>query len=218
MKVWVVLGTALIGSAAHAQNAGNWSVSVGANNINPKVSSGDLSAPSLPSTQIDVKDATAAFATVTYMLTDNVGVQTFLGGPYRHDIVGAGSIAGVGKIGEVRQVSPTVVAQYRFLDAKAPLRPYVGLGVTYAYFFKEQGSGTLTALTNPGGPPTQVDADNAWGLSTQLGVVYAFNDRWFTDLTLIKTYIKNTTHLSTGQSIDTKLDPVTVGLTLGYRF
>lgn len=219
MKLWLTLGAAaLIGGAAHAQSAGTWSISAGANNINPKVSSGDLSAPSLPGTKIDVKDATAAFATVSYMLTDNVALQTFLGGPYRHEIVGAGAIAGVGKIGEVRQVSPTLMAQYRFLDAKSALRPYVGLGITYAYFFKEEGSGTLTALTNPGGPPTRVDADNAWGWSPQLGVIYAFNDRWFADMTVIKTFVKNTTHLSTGQSIEAKLDPLTIGLTLGYRF
>ena len=214
----VAVAAAVVGGAAHAQSAGNWSVSIGANKIAPKVKSGDLSAPSLPGTKIDVKDATAGFATFTYMLTDNVALQTFLGGPYKHDIVGAGAIDGVGKIGEVRQVSPTVVAQYRFLEANSALRPYVGLGITYAYFFKEKGSGTLTALTNPGGPPTQVDADNAWGLSPQLGVVYAFNDRWFADLSVIKTFIKNTTHLSTGQSIEAKLDPLAVGLTVGYRF
>jgi len=222
MKLALITGTAvaavLVGGTAHAQSAGNWSVSLGANNISPKVKSGDLSAPSLPGTKIDVKDATAAFVTFTYMLTDHVAVQTFLGGPYKHDIVGAGAIEGVGKIGEVRQVSPTVVAQYRFLEAQSPLRPYAGLGVTYAYFFKEQGSGALTAITNPGGTPTRVNADNAWGLSPQLGAVYAFNDRWFADLSVIKTFIKNTTHLSSGQSIDAKLDPLSVGLTVGYRF
>ena len=92
MKLWLTLAAVLIGSAAQAQSAGTWSLSVGVNNIKPKVSSGDLSAPSLPGTQIDVKDATAAFATISYMLTDNVALQTFLGGPYRHDIVGAGAV------------------------------------------------------------------------------------------------------------------------------
>lgn len=222
MKLSLITGAAvaaaLVGGTAHAQSAGNWSMSIGANNIAPKVKSGDLSAPSLPGTKIDVKNATAAFVTLTYMLTDNVAVQTILGGPYKHDIVGAGAIDGVGKIAEVKQVSSTVVAQYRFLEAKSPLRPYAGLGVTYAHFFKAQGSGTLTAITNPGGTPTQVKVDNAWGLSPQLGAVYAFNDRWFADLTVIKTFIKNTTHLSSGQSIEAKLDPLSVGLTVGYRF
>ena len=203
---------------AHAQAAGRFMISLGANNIAPKVKSGDLSAPSLPGTQIDVKDASAAFATITYMLTDDISLQTFLGGPYKHEVVAAGAIDGVGKIGEINQVSPTVTLQYRFFDAASALRPYAGLGLTYAYFFKEQGTGTLTSLTNPGGPPTTLRADNAWGVSPQIGVAYAFNDRWFADLTVIKTFVKNTTHLSTGQSIDAKLDPLTVGLTVGYRF
>lgn len=211
--------TAMLGAgSAHAQSAGTWMISIGANNIAPKVKSGDLSAPSLPGTKIDVKDASAAFATITYLITDQVSVQTFLGGPYKHEVVGAGAIDGVGRIGEVQQVSPTLTLQYRFFDAASALRPYVGLGLTYAYFFKEQGSGTLTALTNPGGAPTQLKADGAWGLSPQIGATYAFSDRWFADLTVIKTFVKNTTHLSTGQSIDAKLDPLTVGLTVGYRF
>jgi len=222
MKLSLITGAAvaalLAACTAHAQSAGNWSVSLGASNLAPKVKSDDLSAPSLPGTKIDMKNATAAFATFTYMLTDNVAVQTSLGGPYKLDIVGAGAIDGVGKIGELKLVSPSVVAQYRFLDAKSSLRPYAGLGVTYAYFFKEQGSGALTSLTNPGGTPTRVKADNAWGVAPQLGVVYAFSDRWFADLTVIKTYIKTTTHLSSGQSIEAKLDPLSVGLTVGYRF
>jgi outer membrane protein len=209
---------ALAGNAAHAQTAGAWMISLGANNIAPKVKSGDLSAPSLPGTQIDVKDASAAFATITYMLTDDVSLQTFLGGPYKHEVVGAGAIEGVGKIGQIQQVSPTLMAQYRFFDAASALRPYVGLGVTYAYFFKEQGTGALTSLTNPGGPPTQLRADNAWGASAQLGATYAFSDSWFADASVIKTFIKNTTHLSTGQSIDAKLNPLAIGVTVGYRF
>jgi outer membrane protein len=214
----VALLAALGSHAAHAQAAGGWMISLGANNIAPKVKSGDLSAPSLPGTQIDVKDASAAFATITYMLTDNVSLQTFLGGPYKHEVVGAGAVDGVGKIGEIQQVSPTVMAQYRLFDAASALRPYAGVGLTYAYFFKEQGSGTLTSLTNPGGPPTQLRADNAWGASVQLGATYAFSERWFVDASVIKTFIKNTTHLSTGQTIDAKLDPLSIGVTVGYRF
>ena len=190
----------------------------GVNNIKPHVSSGDLSAPSLPNTQVDVKDATSAIATLTYMLTDNVSFEFYAGLPYKHDVVGAGSIASAGKIGTVKQVSPTLFGQYRFLGANSAFRPYVGLGLTYAYFYGEEGSGALTAMTNPGGPPTSMKASSAFGLSPQLGAAYRFNDRWFLDGSVIKTYVKNHTDLSTGQRIDTKLDPLSVNLSIGYRF
>ncbi len=204
--------------AAHAQAAGSWMAKIGVNNINPQVSSGDLSAPSLPNTQIDVKDATSAIVTVTYMATDNISVEFYAGLPYKHDIVGAGAIAGIGKIGSVKQISPTLFGQYRFLAATSDFRPYVGVGVTYAHFYGEEGSASLTALTNAGGPPTKLSAGSAWGISPEIGATFRINDHWYVDGAVIKTYIKNTTSLSTGQQIDVNLDPLSVNLSIGYRF
>jgi outer membrane protein len=102
------------------------------------------------------------------MWTDRISLEGHLSLPYEHDIVGAGAIAGTGKIGSVKQVSPTLFAQYRFLDPASSWRPYVGIGPTYANFFGEKGSGTLTALTNPGGSPTRLKVDSAWGASAQV--------------------------------------------------
>ena len=38
------------------------------------------------------------------------------------------------------------------------------------------------------------------------------------DVMLSKSFIRNSTRLSTGQSVDTKLDPVSTGLSIGYQF
>jgi len=216
----LALAAALLASAgaAMAQSAGTWMVKGGINNIDPQVKSGDLSAPSVPGTKVDVKSATSAIFTATYMMTDNCSVEFYAGLPYKHDIVGDGAIKGVGKIGSVKQVSPTLFGQYRFMPASSAFRPYVGLGLTYAHFYGEEGSGTLTALTNPGGPPTKLSASSAFGISPQAGLSFKVSDRWFVDAAVIKTYIKNTTTLSTGQKIDTKLDPLSTNVSVGYRF
>jgi outer membrane protein len=203
--------------AAAAQTAGTWLIKAGYNKIMPKVSSGDLSAPSMPGTKVDVDSAASLILTGAYMFTDNVSTELFLGLPYKHDLNGAGSIKGVGKIGTVEQLPPTLLLQYRFLEAKSVFRPYVGVGVTYAIFQKETGSGTLTALTNPGGATT-LRVDNAWGSTAQLGATYAFDEKWFADMAIQKTYLKTTTTLSTGQKIDTRLDPVSINFSIGYRF
>jgi outer membrane protein len=208
----------LASGAAQAQSAGEWLLKGGVNQITPQVKSGDLSAPSLPGTQIDIKAATSVIATIAYMYTDHMSVEFYAGLPYKHDVVGAGEIAGVGKIGSVKQVSPTVFAQYRFNDASSQFRPYIGLGLTYAYFYGEEGSAALTALTNPGGSPTRMSADSAWGLSPQLGLTVDLGNRWFLDAAVLKTFLKNTNHLSTGQSIKTTLDPISTALSIGYRF
>jgi outer membrane protein len=216
---WVLLGAMLATSAlASAQSAGSWLVKVGVNRIDPDVSSGDLSPPSLPNTQVNVKSATAAIFTLGYMLSDAVALEFYTGLPYQHDVVGAGAISGVGKIGSVKQVSPTLFAQYRFLAANAPFRPYLGLGLTYAHFYDEQGSGTLTALTNPGGSATLLSSSSAFGVSPQLGATLRLTDRWFVDASVVKTLLKNKNTLSTGQTVYTELNPVSTNVSLGYRF
>ncbi len=35
---------------------------------------------------------------------------------------------------------------------------------------------------------------------------------------MIKTYLRNKNTLSTGQTIDTRLDPVSINLSIGYRY
>ena len=203
---------------ASAQSAGTWLVKAGVNRITPHVDSGDLSPPSLSGTKINVKSATAAIFTLTYMVTDEVSVEFYAGLPYKHEVEGDGAIKGVGKLGTVKQISPTLFGQYRFLEASAPFRPYLGLGLTYAHFYGSEGSGTLTSLTNPGGPPTRLSASSAFGLSPQVGGTFKLGELWFIDASLIKTYIKNKNTLSTGQTIDTKLDPVSTNVSIGYRF
>jgi outer membrane protein len=213
-----LLASSVAASAAHAQSAGSWSIRGGVTNISPDVTSGNLSAPSLPGTKTDVKSATQVSGGITYMYTDHFGVDLPLALPFRHDLVGAGAIAGVGKIGDVKVLPITVFGQYRFLEAQARFRPYVGLGLTYANFFAERGSGTLTGLTNPGGTPTRLSIDDRWGLTPQLGLVGRINERWFFDVNVAKTYIKTRNTLSTGQTLDLKLDPVTVSVGVGMRF
>jgi outer membrane protein len=216
----LLLGSALAVAAGsgRAQSAGHWMVKGGFNGIEPQVTSGELSAPSLPGSKVDVKKATSLIATATYMLTDQVSVEAYLGLPYKHDIVGDGSLTGVGKIGSVKQVSPTVFAQYRFRAPDAGFRPYVGIGLTYAYFYGAEGSGALTALTNPGGPPTRVSSKSAFGVSPQAGVTIRLHGPWYLDASLVKTFLKNSSSLSTGQTVNTKLDPVSSNLSIGYQF
>ncbi|MEK8032394.1 OmpW family outer membrane protein [Ideonella sp. DXS29W] len=201
-----------------AQEAGTMSVKLGYNQIIPQVSSGDLSAPSIPGTKIDVKEAGALIFTLNYAYSSDISFEFYAGLPYEHDIVGDGAIKGVGKISSVKQVSPTLFAQYRFLDKESMIRPYVGLGLTYAYFYGEEGTANLTALTNPGGEATLLEVDDAWGLSPQIGATVKIDRNWFVDMSVIKSFVKTTSHLSTGQSIDTKLDPLAINIGVGYRF
>ena len=209
----------LVASAAQAQSAGSVLLRGGVTQIRPNVTSGDLSAPSFPGTQADIESATQLSGGVTLVMTDNVAIDIPLALPFKHDIVGAGAISGVGKIGEVKALPFTVLGQYRFFDAATPFRPYLGGGLTYAKFFKARSTAALSALTGgTPGNPTTLKVESKFALSLQVGASVALNEAWFVDASLVHTFLKTRTTLSTGQTLDAKLDPNAISVGVGYRF
>lgn len=207
-------------ASALAMDWQGWSVKVGINQVSPKVTSGNMSAPALPGTKVDVSSNTQPIISASYAYNDHLAAELVLGTPYKHNLIGAGSVAGVGTVGTVEALPPTIFAQYRFLEPKSSFRPYVSLGLTYVHFQKETGSGALTALTNTGSAtPTTFSVESAkWGMSPQIGMMYNINEKWFADFNVTKTYLKTTAHYSTGQSINLTLDPVAVAAAIGYHF
>ncbi|MQA41836.1 OmpW/AlkL family protein [Rugamonas aquatica] len=219
VKLLALAAALTVASAASAQqSAGTWLGTLGINKITPKVDSGDVSAPALPGTKADVGTDTKPRFAIAYMVTDNISAELDLGLPYKHDLVGAGAIQGTGKLGTSEVLPPTAFVQYRFLPANSMFRPYVGLGITYAMFQKETGSGQLTALLNTGGPGTTFKLDDKWAMSYQIGGTVKINEKWFIDATVIKTKLKTMVHFSTGQTQDVRLDPLAVSVSVGYNF
>ncbi len=218
-KAGLAVAALMLGASATAQVAGTFSVRAGFTHIAPQVRSGDLSAPSFPGTKIDVGNATSLSGGVNYMLTNHWAVDVPLALPFKHEIEGDGAIAGVGKLGETKVLPVTVFAQYRFAEPEARFRPYVGLGLTYSRFFKTRTTATLSGLTG-GTPshPTTASVDNKWGLTPQVGFVWNFNERWSLDAAYYKSFLKTTTHLSSGQSISKRLNPDVIAIGVAYRF
>jgi len=206
-------------STASAQSAGQLTAKIGANQLTPKVESGDISAPALPGSKADVGKDTQPVLIFAYGLTDNVSLEAALGTPYKHKIYGAGAIAGTGELGTVQALPPTLFVQYRFGAPNALFRPFVGIGATYAYFMKERGSAKMTAITNPGsGVPTTFSIDNKFTYTGQIGLAMNFNEKWFADVTVNKSKLRTDVQFSTGQTQHMKLDPVAVVLAVGYKF
>jgi outer membrane protein len=218
LKIIVAVVMVVTHWQALAQSAGTRLVRFGATQIAPQVTSGNLTAPSFANTQTDVGKDTQLSGGLSYMYTDNLSVDIPVALPFTHKLLGAGALAGAGQLGSVKSLPFTVFGQYRFNQATSTFRPYLGLGITYAYFFDEQGSNALTATTNPGGTPTSLSVASKFALTPQLGFTYVLNEKWMIDTSLSKTFLKNRTSFSTGQTIDTALDPISFSLGLGMRF
>lgn len=225
MKSKLLLGavaaasTFLATGSAFAQSAGSIVVYGGAAQISPHVESGDLTAPSLAGTKVDVKKASSFVGGITYYWTDNISIDLPISTPFKHDVVGAGAIEGVGKLGTVKSLPATLLAQYRFGDANSAFRPFVGAGVTYGYFFKPRATAVLSGITG-GTPstPTTLSMKSRFGTTLELGGAFNVTKDWSASVSLTKTFIKTTGSLSTGQTIETTLDPVSIKFGVGYRF
>lgn len=213
-------GTALLMPATgHAQSAGALLVRLGGTEIKPHVKSGDLGAPSLVGTQADIRSDTQLSGGVAYMLTDHVAIDVPLALPFKHDIVGAGAVSGVGKLGDVRSLPITVLGEYKFLDPQSMFRPSLGAGLTYAKFYEAKSTAVLSALTG-GSPstPTTLSIKSKLAFTVNAGVSVAFDPHWFVDAAVAHSFLKTRTTLSTGQTLDTRLDPNAFALTVGYLF
>jgi outer membrane protein len=132
------------------QSAGSIVVYGGAVQISPQVDSGDLTAPSLAGTKIDVKKASPFVGGITYYWTDNISIDLPISLPFKHDVVGAGAIEGVGKLGTVKSCRSRCWPSTASATPTAPSAPS-SVRVSYGCFFKPKSTAALSGIT--GGTP-----------------------------------------------------------------
>ncbi|MEJ7138076.1 OmpW/AlkL family protein [Amphibiibacter pelophylacis] len=189
---------------------------IGVTQIRPDVTSSNLTAPSEAGTKSDVKPATSLSGGITLWADDHLAFDVPLALPFKHDVVGAGKVAGVGTIMTVKVLPATVFAQYHFGQKGDMFRPYVGAGPTYAYFFDAQTTPQLSGMNL--GRPTTAKVQSKLTGTIQIGGTVNLTEKLYLDAMVAKTFLKTKTTLSTGQSMDVRLDPLTVSLGVGYRF
>lgn len=219
MKTTQILACALLACAScatWAQKAGTWSASVGITQIAPDVTSGVLTGT--PGATVDVNSNTQITGAVNYALTDNLSLHLPIGFGFKHKITGEGFAAGAGVLATTKALPITAIGQYRFGAANDALRPYIGGGLTYAIFNSSKGTAALTSLTNLGGPPTGIKFANKLAPVIQLGASYSINERWYLDGSYTKLFLKTRATLSTGQTLDAKLNPDGFTFQVGYKF
>ncbi|MDI3326301.1 OmpW family outer membrane protein [Pontibacterium granulatum] len=139
--------------------------------------------------------------TASYMLSDNMGLELLAATPFKHDIMANGA-----KIGETKQLPPTLSLQYFPLEASSTLQPYLGVGINYTTFFSEKS--TLGGLK----------LDDSLGLSAQAGIDYAISKNVLLNAAVWYIDIDSDTTLN-GSDIGTvSIDPWVYMVGLGYKF
>ena len=197
----VALVSALCSSVALAHDAGDIFVRGGLAAVMPNESSDDVAS----SGELELDNDTQLGLTLTYMLTDQFGVELLAATPFTHKV----STKGLGEVAEVSHLPPSIMAQYYFGQANSQIRPYIGAGLNYTVFFDEKGKGELAG--------TDVSLDNSFGLAAQVGVDVNFAENWFANASLWYMDINTDVHTTAG-TFNADIDPITFMAGVGYTF
>lgn len=184
--------------------------------------------------KVDIQGKGQIYAPLTGI--DNpTGIGSILGElPLKSDIF-ITDLSGHGKVAEARAWTPAFEFQYHFGKTGVnKFRPYVGLGVLYAYFndlemnpnlekdliaaghkianIKNGAAGAaLDGKTSSANPIVKLEASDAFAPVATLGFTYDFNDRWFAVGSISYAQLKGETTItvkdaSLGELINAKSD------------
>lgn len=217
-------GLSTVAIPAMAYEAGDWLIRGRIININPQDSSSSLSTSGLGDIGkgIGVNSDTIPELDITYMISRNWGVELILG--YSEHTVRTHKAAGatVGSLGsrdviDTKVLPPTLTLQYHFLP-DSNIRPYVGAGINYTYFFDE----SVPSKSGVAAAGDKVKLDSSWGFAVQAGVDVAINDDWFVNLDVKYIDIDTTGHFKNTVAgsikVDSDIDPLVFGIGIGRRF
>lgn len=151
LAVAIVLGS--LAAPAFAQQAGEWTIGLGAHQVNPKSDNGSLAGGTLDA---DVGSNVRPTITAEYFLRDNLGLEVLASFPFQHDL----NIVGLGRVGSTKHLPPTVSLQYHF--GQGTVKPFIGGGVNYTRFFSTDTSGALAG--------SDVELDDSFGLAVHAGI------------------------------------------------
>ena len=208
-----LIAATLAPSITFAHQAGDFLFRAGSVTVRPNEGSDNV----LGLGSFNVSNNTQLGLTFGYMITDNIGIELLGATPFKHDV----GVGGVGNIATVKQLPPSLMAQYYFGNAESQWRPYLGAGINYTTFFSEDFNST-----GKGAGLSNLSVDDSWGVALQAGVDYNIDKNWMVNTSVwwmnIDTDVKFTSTDAAGNrtnhSVSTRLDPFAFMFGVGYKF
>lgn len=148
---------------------------------------------------LTVNNKTIPEVDVSYFFTPNVAAELILTVPQKHTLRAGGAA-----IGSLKHLPPTLLLQYHFNTSG--IKPYVGAGLNYTRFSSVKA-------------PAGVDIDrNSFGAALQVGVDIPLQKNLYLNFDIKKVFIKTDVTANGAKLGSFKVDPVLVGVGLGWRF
>jgi outer membrane protein len=187
--------------------------------VSPNDSSSNIVVGSDLGVGISVDNNTQLGLTFAYFVTDRMNIEVLAATPFKHQVNFAVSDPlGTGdKLGDVTHLPPTVTVNYYFNDASSHFQPYVGAGINYTIFFKEE----FTSANEAAGL-SDLSLDNSFGLAAQVGFDYLLDEKWLVNAAIrwidIDTSASFELNGAAGSVDNIKIDPWVYSVSIGYRF
>ena len=198
----VLLLSAAAGSQALAQQVqeGSWLVRVRAAHLDPANKSDPVGGIGAAN-RLTVESRTIPEIDITYFFTPNWATELVLTYPQKHRV----SLDGT-DIGSFKHLPPTLTLQYHFTPEKT-FSPYVGAGLNY----------TRISSVNLLNGAADLESSSV-GPALQAGIDYKINRNWSLNLDVKKIYIRSDVNTAAGTISQVKVDPLLIGVGIGYRF
>jgi len=120
------------------------------------------------------------------------------------------SALGAFDAGSFKHLPPTLTLQWHF-NPEGTFRPYVGAGINYTLLSNDN-------LSVPTGTGLHLENDS-FGAAVQAGIDYKLSKSLYLNFDVKKVYIRSDVTDDTGAKLSrVEVDPVLVGIGIGYRF
>lgn len=137
---------------------------------------------------------------ISYFFTPQFALELVLTYPQKHDLNAGGT-----KIGSLKHLPPTLLAQYRFTGL-GPVVPYVGAGLNYTRF---------SSVELPAG--VSIDK-NSFGLALQAGLDIPLDSQLSLNVDVKKVQIRTDVSAGGAELGKFKVDPWLLGVGVGWKF
>lgn len=214
-RAWIgallgALGATCALPAAAQEAQGNWLLRARAVRIDTANHSDAIGALAVPADAIHVNDKTIPEIDVTYFFTPNIAAELVLTVPQKQRVtIAQSALGGPVDIGSFKHLPPSLMLQYHFIP-HGTVRPYAGIGLNYTRI-----SSVNLAVPTVG----RLDLEhNSFGLALGAGVDIAIAKNVFLNFDVKKVQIRTDVSLNGTKLSTVKVDPLLIGVGIGYRF